>query len=136
MAAIEWDNSYSVGVVVLDGQHKELIRLINALENDQAVGPVLDRLAVYVREHFYAEERLMEIAGYPGLADHRIEHQNFKEWLAGARSDFERGALSPSDVAGGTRKYLTNWLLNHIQVVDKAYMGHVEQANGNRHEPR
>jgi len=126
MAAIEWDQSYSVGVAVLDGQHKELIRLINALENDQAVGPVLDRLAVYVREHFYAEERLMEIADYPALADHRVEHQNFKDWLAGARSEFERGALSPSDVAGTTRDYLTNWLLNHIKIVDKAYMGHVE----------
>jgi len=79
-----------------------------------------------VREHFYAEERLMEIADYPALADHRIEQQNFKEWLAGARSDFERGALSSSDVAGTTRDYLTNWLVNHIKIVDKGYMGHVE----------
>ncbi len=125
MAAINWDESYSVGVGVLDSQHKELIRLINALENHQAVGQVLDRLAIYVREHFYAEERLMEIAGYPGLADHCVEHQNFKDWLAGARSDFERGSLSAADVASGTREYLTDWLLSHIKIVDKAYMGHV-----------
>lgn len=59
MAPIKWDESYSVGEAVIDRQHRGLIDLINALDDDVEVGFVLDQLTLYVADHFRTEEELM-----------------------------------------------------------------------------
>jgi len=51
MALFVWQDSYSVGVKVLDEDHKKLIGIVNELHDGilagksrEALGPVLDRL--------------------------------------------------------------------------------------------
>ncbi len=65
MALLIWNQGMSVGVRVLDEDHKKLIAMINELHasmmeghSNEIVGGVLRRLANYTVEHFQREEKL------------------------------------------------------------------------------
>lgn len=124
MAPLQWDESYSVGNAVLDAQHREVIDLINMLDDETLVEVVLEQLERYAREHFRDEERLMEEAGYPALAEHRALHAAFAEWLAGMQKACLAPGVAPL-LRDDIRAYLENWLIEHILVEDMAYRPYV-----------
>ena len=72
----QWDESLSVGINVIDAQHKRIVQYINELatardNGDRAtIGKVLDGMIDYTVTHFAFEESLMERAGYPILREH------------------------------------------------------------------
>ncbi len=125
MASLQWDETYSVGDAHLDEQHKGLIDLINMLDREMAVDVALGLLQRYVDEHFRDEERMLEEAGYPDLAAHKLQHEAFEEWLRVSRTASQSG-----EVAGllrdNIRTYLKTWLVNHILVSDKAYASYLK----------
>jgi len=125
MALLKWDSKYSVGVKTLDGQHTVLFGLLNdlhaAMLKGQAqtlTGPMLRKLAEYTRNHFSAEERMMEAAKYPGLAGHRIKHRDLIKQVEDFAVRFERGEAS---INLQLLSFLRDWLTNHIQKVDGEY---------------
>ncbi len=124
MDSLEWDEAWSVGDARLDDQHKGLIGLINRLGSGAPVPIVLDELQIYVDEHFRDEERMMEAAGYPDIAAHKLQHAAFEEWLEASRQASRSG-----EVVGLLRdsisSYLKTWLVTHIMVSDKAYSGYL-----------
>ncbi len=122
-ARVEWREEFSLGIVPIDDDHKRLIRIINRAytlaENGAshgALADILSELLVYTREHFRREERLMEICGYPGLANHCQVHQLLTKQVKDKHRDFERGCLSIQELVA----FLTNWLIDHIQGMDQA----------------
>ena len=77
MAAIEWDERYSVGVSELDEQHKKLFRILDKLIEIEDVEPslqviadVLDEMRAYASYHFETEERYMTECAYPDIKSH------------------------------------------------------------------
>lgn len=125
MAFFEWKDSYSVGVASLDAQHKELIKIINRLNEIEERGGdlagVLNRLDWYVRHHFAFEESLMRGAGYAGLEAHIAEHRTFERWLRSGRFAMRAGGGEARDIGKIINDYLKDWLKNHILVVDMDY---------------
>jgi len=125
MPFITWEEKYSVGVPRLDDHHKRLIALINELHDAMKQGSdhdvmsdVLKRLVDYTRFHFTAEESAMTKVNYDGYPEQKTEHDAFVKKVAQAQEDFNGGKLMLSlDIM----KFLQNWLLHHIQVVDKKY---------------
>ena len=115
-----WKPEYSVGDDHLDDQHKGLIELIDMLENESRMGEVLERLEVYVDEHFRDEERILENSSYPDIAAHKQQHKAFEEWLAVSRRAFREPEVA-SMLRDSIRAYLKSWLVNHIMVSDKDY---------------
>jgi len=97
--AIVWKDEYSVGVKVIDDQHKELFRRVNKLFDDVSRGNVttvletLDFLNSYVIYHFSAEEQLMAKANYPELESHKNEHEWFKSEILSIREQVEKTDL-------------------------------------------
>jgi len=87
MPAITWKEEYSVGIKTVDEQHKELFARINKLfdeipkGNKDAVLEMLDFLQDYTIFHFNAEQDLMSRAKYPGLEEHKKQHEWFKEQI-------------------------------------------------------
>ena len=86
MPYYEWSEAMSVGVPLIDSDHKALFRLINRLHDgieteDEAevLSQVLDSLIAYVKFHFAREEKVMEACGYPELPGHREEHARFTD---------------------------------------------------------
>ena len=80
---------------------------------------VLTRLLDYAKDHFAAEERLMEDHHFPGLLTHQMEHQAFGRNVNRYLEDFRAGKLGASSAL---LLFLQSWLKQHILLkTDKAY---------------
>ncbi|MEG3641553.1 bacteriohemerythrin [Magnetococcus sp. PR-3] len=123
--AIAWKDEYSVGVQVLDADHKQLINLINELsiavkdERESFLQQVYERLVNYATTHFAREERMMSEVGFQELPQQKEEHVRFLNTVGG-----KRDALLNSDdprVAEEIIEFLKDWLVMHIMKSDMAY---------------
>ena len=83
MTLLTWNHGCTVGVRAMDDQHGILMDTMNELRLAmvrgscrEQVSELLDRLIEFTRMHFWSEEQLMELTGYPGLAEHRAEHHS------------------------------------------------------------
>lgn len=127
MAALEWQDSYSVGVDALDDQHMVLIDMINYLHEVESDGgdlsEVMTSLSWYVREHFALEETMMRDAGYADLEAHAAEHREFEKWFKSVRSDVTTGKLDTNALAKSIGEHLIDWVKHHIMESDMAYKG-------------
>jgi hemerythrin len=129
MAVIKWRESYSTGVEQFDKEHHKLVELINAMfevmrdkRELEAVEKLLDELITYTQYHFDNEEKAMEEASYPGLAEHREEHEKLKAEAVNFKSRLKE------DVENGTKNFyifLREWLTKHILECDMKYGEHL-----------
>ena len=137
MALAEWKPELSVGVLCLDDGHRHLLRLLaqlrSALQQSWEALPtsaLLNELLGYARSHFHTEEQHMDSYGYPALAPHRAEHQQFTsrmiqccEQILCSEEAFSAKRLElPTAMLAG----LEDWLLCHIQNADGAYARYLE----------
>ena len=122
---VQWQNSYSVGMKLIDEQHMELIKLTNKLfanclegqEKSKATFLQTIREAVdYVGYHFGTEEKVMERVNYPGFAEHKSQHADFVREVLSKVEEFNAGKpRAPLTFV----YFLRDWVLNHIAVCDK-----------------
>jgi hemerythrin len=129
---VEWDDKYSVGIDLIDGQHKELIENTNKLYQGclsgtdderkvffmQAVKSVVD----YVKFHFSAEERMLENVKYPELSAHRKQHEGFVKKLLDDVQSFKEGQKF---VPNNFVRFLRDWILSHIAMEDTKYSRYI-----------
>lgn len=115
-------NHCHFGIPEIDGHHQELIKMINRLAKsansgtvDKEMGRVLIRLVDYTKNHFIAEEKLMQSIEYPDLDIHRKMHREFNNEIAAIlkriRDDQE---LDVFDLMN----FIRDWLLNHVNNED------------------
>lgn len=124
--AIMWSEMMSVGVPVLDSDHKTLVGLINLLQRSigdpeeyVAVYSVLGSLEEYAAHHFSREERMMEASRCPQMEQHQRAHEGFGQQV---RSLKERYESDPTSVrARDCLTFLNDWLVNHICTTDMNY---------------
>ncbi len=124
MTGLVWVDRFSVGVPLIDDQHKMLIQRVNdlahAIERHQSVREivrVLGFLTEYTNFHFATEEKHMKAHHYPGLNHHKAQHAEFKRTLAHLTEDFEEEGATRA-LADSINIFLTNWLATHFQDVD------------------
>ncbi len=122
MSLIQWSDDFSVGVASIDGDHKELISIINEFhasmrqgEAKAIYGRTLEKLETYTKSHFRREEALMEKHGYPDIEEQKRQHDIFEKNIAKAIADFKSGQ-TPSTLKA--MNFLSKWLTDHIQKVD------------------
>jgi hemerythrin len=122
--ALEWTENLSVGVELIDTQHRELIHrfgsLIDACHDRQAENKITELLAFlddYVIFHFGEEQQLMVLYGFSGFESHRTEHDFFIRRLQALKQ--EVAAKGPTQaVVAQTVRFLLNWIVKHIKSVD------------------
>ena len=124
MTNIEWDDKFSVGIALIDEQHKMLMQRVNdlskAIERNQSIGEivrVLGFLIDYTNFHFSTEEKHMIENNYSGLNFHKTEHEEFKTTLNHLAEDFEEEGATKS-LADSINIFLNNLLVTHFQKVD------------------
>ncbi len=125
MAMFNWNDKYSVSVLEMDTQHKELINILNELydamsarKSNEILSSVITKLLNYTRKHFSAEELYMQKYSYPAYPTQKKEHDFFVSKIQNFQKDLNAGKLTLSlDVA----TFLKDWLVNHICVEDKKY---------------
>ncbi|MDR1317034.1 MAG: bacteriohemerythrin [Spirochaetales bacterium] len=122
---VYWDDSFSVGVPLIDEQHKELVRMTNVLfEGCERGGTglvsfmqTIQSATNYAKIHFATEEKYMVLVSYPDYEPHKREHESFVAEVLRQVRLFEQNKTQPMDFA----LFLKNWLLNHIAVSDKKF---------------
>ena len=125
MALFTWSKRYSVGIKAMDDQHSNFMRLLNEFHAatlkgraQSAVGPILRRVADHVRDHFAAEEALMEAHKYPGLAEQKVLH---KDLICLAGEYLARLEKNDPALCIPLLKAMRDGFTNHILVEDMKY---------------
>ena len=81
--SIVWRDSMKIGDPELDADHRKFIALLNLIERNleqKDVAPandIFEELLTYVESHLPEEEGYMERIGYPGLDEHKAQHEQF-----------------------------------------------------------
>jgi hemerythrin len=126
MPLMQWNPKLSVGVAQFDTEHQKLIAMVNELfdgieagKGKDTLGHVLDGLISYTKTHFANEERFMEQHKFPGLAAHKVEHQNLAGQVVAVQAKYKAGASAVLTLE--VMAFLKGWLLKHIQGTDKEY---------------
>lgn len=125
MPLLQWNNELSVGISSIDEQHKKLINMINALNDELAKGQpndvlvkIFDGLAVYTVDHFGYEENLFSQYGYGESEAHKKEHIALIKQVGNLQEKMEKGDFM---IGVEVMVFLKEWLLNHILKSDKSY---------------
>ena len=133
MPLMTWNWKMSVGVAVLDNEHKQLVAMVNELydgiqggKGTEALAHVLDGLITYTAAHFKHEEDFFAKTGYPATATHKREHDALTKQVLDVQAKFKAG--SPGTLSLEVMNFLKNWLINHIQGSDKRYGLHLNAA--------
>ena len=127
MTKVAWDKSLSIGITLIDEQHKSLIKKLNdvslAIENglgQREITKTLEFLSEYAEFHFSAEEKHMKENGFPGLEQQKVAHLEFMDTLSNLEQVFEEEG-STSALSDAINNFLFNWLTNHIQGLDQEF---------------
>lgn len=118
---------YVTGIELIDEEHKELFRRIEAIQRIIEQGDRPGRFAEiaeglqgfrnYVRHHFEDEEAYMKKVGYEGLEVQQLAHDVFATRLELMNLDDLDGAHEYE--VEEFLEFLTEWLITHIIQMDK-----------------
>lgn len=131
---LEWRDTWTLDVGFMDEDHRALASMLNRLARDYGSGtgippypmprpdapPLLEALAELdqrTREHFQREEEVMRTDGYPGLADHKSEHDQLLAELSMLIRTLRRSGRQWLDV--DLLDSLKDWLLGHVLELDR-----------------
>ncbi|MGY5863543.1 MAG: bacteriohemerythrin [Candidatus Thorarchaeota archaeon] len=124
MTEIQWDDSLSVDVDLIDEQHKMLIQRIKDLSDAVTssrgagqIGKTLGFMIDYTEFHFSTEEKHMTDLGYPGFDIHKEQHEKFKTTLKEMVMEFEEDGAT-AQLGEWVNSFLINWLVDHIKSID------------------
>ena len=123
---MEWSQKFSVGIKEFDDQHKQLIVLINKLNDAASERYTLDiqknilkEIVNYVKTHFETEEKYMRMFSFPGYDDHHAEHEKFIQKAVGLKmNSVTFGFVSTMEMVNLLRQLLED----HLLKVDMNYV--------------
>jgi hemerythrin-like metal-binding protein len=128
-----WNEEFSVGHKLMDDQHHWLFDILNRLkqkriQNDKdLLLASIEELFQYCREHFHSEEALMEDISFSQLAEHKKEHEAFKNRILELQ---EEAKIKETDyIQNEVVDFLTDWLKHHILNKDKQYQDFLEKGD-------
>jgi hemerythrin len=131
MPFIAWTSELSVGVKMLDNDHKRMAILINDLHeglmagrDSKALERIFDELVDYTRLHFAHEEQLLAEAGYSGAPAHKKEHEQRVDQVLKLQARFLCAAESADYLE--VLDQLKDWLFQHTQGPDKDFVEHLK----------
>lgn len=120
-----WTPDLSVGVSMLDDQHKlcfeKAEKLFEAGKKHQAkeyIGELLDFLSDYTKKHFGDEEAYMLKIQYPGYPEQKKAHEDFIAQLTKLRKDYEASGGNILVILNANQ-LVVGWLTTHIATMDK-----------------
>jgi len=125
MPLMAWNDKLSVGVAVIDDDHKILLGMANELydailarRGKEIVGDILDQLVSYTQFHFAREEQFFASTGYPDAARHTKVHEALTKQVLDIQDRHNRGTQTLTLEA---MTFLNDWLFDHILGADAKY---------------
>ena len=125
---MHFNDAHLIGVSVIDEQHRQLVHLVNELNQDLSMEasdvPVesrFDALINFTVLHFQTEHAFMLKHRYPDARAHDDEHEHLtRELLLIVKKQQRKGDLL-------VLQKIKDWLLAHIQNADKALGRYLNQ---------
>lgn len=134
MEHVAWDESMSVGVGVLDDDHKRLLDMFNGLlktgvstKSKDDLVPLLEGLRDYTDVHFRREETFMERHAFPDLEAHKAAHRYFVDEVEKLRRELHGNQTMMLRI--DLILLLKEWLIEHIQSTDKQYKPYMAEGD-------
>lgn len=117
---ITWDDNLSVGNEMIDSDHRNLLVVVNRVEDDirakdhVAFSKSFALLDTYMQIHFTNEEKIAEAVNFP-FNRNKIEHLQILNELNNIKKtlDATNGAWS-DEIVETYSHYLSDWMCNHI----------------------
>jgi hemerythrin len=142
MDLITWSPTYSVGVKLIDEQHRGLLELVNDMFN-HVVGDekaeheyfkmVIDEAVRYVKVHFQTEEKIMIHTHFPGYMEHKKAHDTFVLNVVKQAREFEANKkITLTEFI----RFLKEWILTHIAIMDKQYFTYFRKIASRKSDGR
>lgn len=110
------------GIAAMDADHDHQARTVQAIENAirrggeaETIRSLLLGLLDDTREHFEAEQELMQRSNFPGYEAHKTAHDHLLQELRRIEARHRVEGVSEGSIAE-----LKQWLVEHIRVMDKA----------------
>lgn len=134
MALIEWRKEFEIGMPAVDLEHRELIRLLNALHRALGTTPgtgevqgFLGEVFARISAHFALEESIMRRDGYDQYEAHKQEHERLLDEIRDIMDAYDAGRyLDLEDELGDA---LRHWFGDHFATADARLHGQI----GDRH---
>jgi hemerythrin len=131
---MRWTQDLMTGNAVVDGEHRELIALIDKLElagdgpDGQSIEETLDELTDYVFVHFQMEEKLMDREGYPteAVQAHLAEHRKLDSATQDLMQQYSEGSLTSVEPIV---TFLYEWFRHHIAEVDRSMAEYIREKH-------
>lgn len=125
---IIWKDEYSLGINIIDKQHKEFVRIMGEL-NDAIRKPgntaialenALSDLENYLAYHTKTEEGFFDRFNYEKAVEHKAGHAKLGKYI----EDLRKKLLIDNDLetAMNLMDFLEDWLVEHEQGVDREYV--------------
>lgn len=124
---IKWKEEYSIGIELIDNQHKHLFEIGNSayelLEKDSGVYveeklvQVIEDLIQYTRYHFKCEEEYMIKISYPKYSEQKKEHDEFINKINSVEVNVED--INQKKYIEELLALIFNWILHHVLHEDK-----------------
>jgi hemerythrin-like metal-binding protein len=125
MALIEWRKDFETGIPDVDYEHRELIELVNGvnerLQEGGDRGPVIEALGeIYARisGHFALEERIMRERGYDEYRDHKVDHVRLLDEIRDFMDAYEDGKVFDEKAFA---QALSDWFTVHFKTRDARF---------------
>ena len=127
---IKWSATYACGIQIIDEQHKGLVNLVNDMYNHVSgneaeerayFNKVIHKAVDYVKTHFATEEKLMLGTKFQGYPEHKKAHEHFILTVVEKIKEFKSGSGGTRITLSSFTKFLKEWILSHVAVMDKTY---------------
>jgi hemerythrin-like metal-binding protein len=122
MAQFSWTDDLHTGNALIDGDHRELIGLVNALfeamemgQASDAMGKAMNDLIAYTRKHFAREEAEMARIQYVASLAHQSEHTKLIQQVLELKDMLDAGGRINVPAVSD---FLREWLRDHILTAD------------------
>ena len=128
---ITWSDTYSVGIKIIDEQHKKFIDMVNDMyrhgnddeEEERAFfQSIIKEFVGYVKFHFETEEKIMKGTDFQGYTMHKKVHASFILSLLDIIKKIDNGKRIPLITFS---HFCREWILTHIAIMDKQYFEHL-----------
>lgn len=124
MSHASWSERLSVGNLIIDNQHKQLISYLNELHDAMTEGRetaiianLLGKLHAHGKEHFEREEILWTARKYQGAEAHKNEHRGFLVKVLDFNLQLHSGkAINSLELL----VFLREWFMKHLATSDLA----------------
>lgn len=123
---ISWSDDYSLGIEKIDKEHQTLFAALNAFydglrkkADKESLAGLIAGLVNYTKTHFASEENFMQQIGFPGIENHKKEHQAF---IAKAEEFQKKQLEGKLMVSVEVTNFIKNWITHHIKTEDKQIM--------------